>query len=165
MCICVTHIKFGMSIFHFKVKIVMCHPGFLRFPLHKCIYWFWKLGWSFINTYFDKCVRIALCFFVFNLTRIIEICTLCWMLNVGCWMLDKIEYIWYLPGINIRQSPNRQSIPSAQRNRLFSSTAAEPGKNILSTAISSLFSFAFRIRSAPIVFVFKCKRDDSSDDR
>lgn len=69
-----------------------------------------------------------------------------------------------IPGVASRQSPNRQSIPSAHRNRLFSSTAAEPGKNILNTAISSLFSLALRMRSAPTVFVFKFNRDENSDD-
>lgn len=70
-----------------------------------------------------------------------------------------------IPGVANRQSPNRQSIPSAQRKRLFSSTAAEPGKNILRTAISSLFSLALRIRSAPTVFVLKFNRDENSDDK
>lgn len=70
-----------------------------------------------------------------------------------------------IPGEARRQSPNRQSIPSAHRNRAFSATAAVPGKNILNTAISSLFSLALRIRSAPTVFDFKFNRDENSDDK
>lgn len=78
---------------------------------------------------------------------------------------SKIVHLSYnIPGVANRQSPNLQSMPSAHRKRLFSSTAAEPGKNMLSTAISSLFSLALRIRSSPTVFVLKFNRDENSDD-
>lgn len=69
-----------------------------------------------------------------------------------------------LPGIAIVGSPNRHSYRNAHLNRLFSSLAAEPGKNELKTAISSLLSFARFIRSAPTVFVVKNSFDFISDE-
>lgn len=56
------------------------------------------------------------------------------------------------PATVLVQSPIRQSNPRAHRKRAFSSLALANGRNMLSTATSSLLSFALRMRSAPIVF-------------
>lgn len=89
---------------------------------------------------------------------------------MDCWIswIFRMRWLTGLPAVASRESPSRHSEPRAQRKRAFSSRAADPGRNMLNTAISSLFSCARRIRSAPTVFVAKLRLafwllDDSVD--
>lgn len=147
-------------------------------PDHEYDYEYWKLYWVGFVLLTLTCGRLKP---LIEIALTFHLSYLYYLWNCFACATSKTvdsSIVWYLPseiidahctynlpGVANRQSPSLQLTLSAHRKRLFSSLAAEPGRNMLSTATSSLFSLARRIRSAPTVLVVKWSLDFICDDR